>query len=264
MPKDFAPAPARRRPGTRRRLLISAGSLALLLLVWEAAALLAADPLLAPGPAAVARLGWHEAASGPLLHHLLATLRRATLAFCLAMSVGMAVGMAMGRRRDLDAFADPWLVALLNLPALVVIVLAYVWIGLSEAAAVLAVAINKIPLVAAIAREGARAMDPALDDLAQVHRMGFAARLRHILWPQMAPHAAAAARTGLALVWKIVLVVEFLGRPDGIGFMIHAQFQMFDVGRVLVYALAFVAAMLAVELCLLQPLERRARRWREG
>ena len=44
------------------------------------------------------------------------------------------------------------------MPALVTIVLCYVWFGLTEAAAILAVTINKAPLVAAITREGARAL----------------------------------------------------------------------------------------------------------
>ena len=88
------------------------------------------------------------------------------------------------------------------------------------------------------------------------------ARLRHVVLPQLAPHIAAAARAGIALIWKIVLVVEFLGRSSGIGFKIHLYFQMFDVTMVLVYALSFVVVMLAIEALLLQPFETRARAWR--
>ncbi|MGG7564954.1 ABC transporter permease [Rhodovulum sp. DZ06] len=247
----------------RRAHLVPVLSLAAMILCWAAAAALSADPEVLPGPAAVAALAREEAASGALFTHLSATLLRVAAAFALALSVGLAIGMAMGRRPRLDAAADPWLVVALNLPALVVIVLCYIWIGLTETAAILAVAINKIPMVAAIAREGARTFDPALDDMARIHRLSWWARLRHVELPQMAPHAAAAARSGLALVWKIVLVVELLGRPDGVGFMIHMHFQLFDVGRVLVYALAFVAVMLAIEKGAMQPWERRARRWRQ-
>ena len=58
---------------------------------------------------------------------------------------------------------------------------------------------------------------------------------------------AAAARSGLSLVWKIVLVVELLGRPNGIGFELNPYFQLFDVRMILAYALAFVAVMLLIE-----------------
>jgi NitT/TauT family transport system permease protein len=80
--------------------------------------------------------------------------------------------------------------------------------------------------------------------------------------PQIAPYFAAAARSGLSLVWKIVLVVELLGRPNGVGFEMGVAFQLFDVTRIIAYALVFVVVMLTIETVLVQPLERRASRWR--
>ena len=161
-----------------------------------------------------------------------------------------------------DRLADSWLVVLLNLPALVIIVLAYVWAGLTETAAIIAVALNKLPIATVTVREGARALDTMLDEMAAVFRMGPWVRLRHVLMPQLAPYLAAAARSGLSLVWKIVLIVELLGRPNGVGFEIGVAFQLFDVKRILAYALAFVVVMLAIETLLVQPLERHVSRWR--
>jgi NitT/TauT family transport system permease protein len=237
-------------------------SIAALLLLWGAFARLYADPRLLPGPMELAPIFAREFASGALVDSVAVTLRRVVLAFAIAMTIGVALGVAMGRSRRLDAWLDPWLIVFLNLPALVTIVLAYLWIGLNETAAVLAVALNKIPTVVVTMREGARALDPRLDDMARVFRMGPLARLRDVVAPQLAPYLAASARSGLALIWKIVLVVEFLGRSNGVGFKIHYYFQLFDVGRVLVYALSFVVVMLAIEKLVLQPLERRAGRWR--
>ena len=82
--------------------------------------------------------------------------------------------------------------------------------------------------------------------------------------PQLWPYIAVSTRNGLAIIWKIVLVVEFLGRSSGVGFQIHLYFQLFDVAMVLVYALSFIAVMLAVEWILLQPLERHVTRWRRA
>jgi NitT/TauT family transport system permease protein len=145
----------------------------------------------------------------------------------------------------------------------VIIVLAYIWAGLTEIAAVSAVALNKLPIATVTVREGARSLDTALDEMAQVFRMHAWTRIRHIMLPQLAPYLAAAARSGLSLVWKIVLIVELLGRPNGVGFEIGVAFQLFDVTRILAYALAFVAVMLAVETLLVQPLERHIARWRQ-
>ena len=241
---------------------VRALSIAGLVAFWAALAALNGDPSVLPGPGAVLPRIWTELVAGDLLFQLRATLLRVVAAFVLAMSIGIALGLVMGRSRLVDRWLDPWLVVFLNLPALVVIVLCYLWIGLNELAAVAAVAINKIPMVTAMLREGARALDPALDAMARVFRMSRGARLRHVVIPQLAPYIAAAARSGIALIWKIVLVVEFLGRSSGIGFKIHLYFQLFDVTMVLVYALAFVVVMLAIETLVLQPLETRARAWR--
>ena len=73
---------------------------------------------------------------------------------------------------------------------------------------------------------------------------------------------AAATRSGLSLVWKIVLVVELMGRPNGVGFEINIAFQLFDVALLLAYALPFTAIMLIIEMLLVQPLELHVSRWR--
>jgi len=236
-------------------------SLALFIGAWFLGSWLAGEQML-PAPTTVLTAILVEARSGDLFIHLGATLARVFFAFVLAMAVGAAIGLLMGRHALADRLGDPWLVVLLNLPALVIIVLAYVWGGLTEIAAVLAVAINKVPNAIVTIREGARALDPALDDVVRVFAISRWKALRHVIMPQLAPYVAAASRSGLSLVWKIVLVVELLGRPNGVGFEIGVAFQLFDVTRILAYALAFVAVVLAIEILLVQPFERRASRWR--
>ena len=80
--------------------------------------------------------------------------------------------------------------------------------------------------------------------------------------PQLAPFLVATSRSGLALIWKIVLVVEFLGRSSGIGFKIHLHFQNFQTAHVLAYALTFVTVMLAIEMLVIRRWEEAAGRWR--
>jgi NitT/TauT family transport system permease protein len=236
-------------------------SLLILLAAWYAGSHIAGERLL-PDPQRVALAIIAETRSGALAYNLTVTLARVTAAFVIAMALGSAIGLAMGRSRLADRLGDPWLVVLLNLPALVIIVLAYVWAGLTETAAIAAVALNKLPIATVTVREGARALDRNLDDMAQVFRMSAWVRMRHVMLPQLAPYLAAAARSGLSLVWKIVLIVELLGRPNGVGFEIGVAFQLFDVTKILAYALAFVAVMLVIETVLVQPLERHVSRWR--
>jgi NitT/TauT family transport system permease protein len=211
-------------------------------LLWWLAARVAASPDLLPGPAAVAGF--------------------ACAAFLLSMVAGTCIGYLAGRSASADAWIDPWLVVALNLPVLVVIVLAYIWIGLNEAAAITAVSVAKMPTVVVTVREGARALNPAFDDLAQVFQLTHWRRLRRVVLPQLAPYLAAAARGGLSVTWKIVLIVELLGRSNGIGFALNLFFQNFNVAGILAYGLSFAGIMLLLEFFVLQPLEQRVNAWR--
>ncbi len=236
-------------------------SFAVFLVSWWIGSLLIGAANL-PAPPAVLAAGIAEAKSGALAFNLGVTLARVALAFTLAMSLGAALGYLMGRVPLADRLGDPWLILLLNLPALVVIVLAYIWAGLTEAAAIAAIAINKLPTAVVTVREGARALDPALSEMATVFAMPRGRAFRHVILPQLAPYLAAAARSGLSLVWKIVLVAELLGRPNGVGFEIGVAFQLFDIPLLLAYSLSFAAVVLVIEAVLVQPLEARLFRWR--
>ncbi len=236
-------------------------SLAALIVIWQAAAGLA-DSRVLPGPLVVFEALTISAGDGELFRHVGITLARVVVSFTLAMLIGVAIGIAMGRLKTFDRLFDAWLVLFLNLPALVTIILCYVWFGLIEAAAIVAVVLNKIPNVIVTVREGARALDRDYLEMAQSFRIGRVKTLNHVVLPQMFPYLIASARSGLALIWKIVLVVELLGRSDGVGFQLHLFFQLFDVVNILAYTVAFTAVILLIDLGILQPVERRANAWR--
>jgi NitT/TauT family transport system permease protein len=261
-----APAAARRPRGSGgepwSRFLLPLISIGLLLVIWQVAASQAANPRLMPAPLRVFAVLGEEIARGELLYHMGVTLLRVAASFALAMSIGVVIGIVMGRSQLIDRLGNPWLVFFLNLPALVIIILAYIWIGLIESAAVLAIALNKIPNVAVTIREGARALDAGLMEMAQVFRVPRARVLGEVVLPQLYPYLFAAARSGLALIWKIALVVELLGRSNGVGFQLGVYFQLFDVAGILAYALAFIAVVQVIEWLLLQPLDHRLNQWR--
>jgi NitT/TauT family transport system permease protein len=236
-------------------------SLAALIAAWAVAAALAQSRLF-PGPLTVGATILTDLRTGELPFQMTCTLARVTVSFAIAMVLGTIAGYAMGRSPALDRYADPWLVVLINMPALVTIIFAYIWIGLNETAAILAVAVNKLPNVTVVMREGARALDPDLDEMAEAFKFTWFSRIRHVVIPQLAPYLAASSRSGLSIVWKIVLVVELIGRPNGVGFVLGSAFSLFDMAKILSYAISFIALMLVTEGLLVQPLERRAIRWR--
>lgn len=241
--------------------MLEALSLPLLLAIWQLLAMIFPGRLF-PSPIAVAVELWDLTLHGKLLADLGKTLMRAITAFLLAMTVGTALGIIFGRVRWADRLFSTWVVVGLNLPAIVIAIALYIWLGLTETALLIAVVLNKVPLVIINIREGVRSFSRDYDELGAAFRLPFWRRLRLIFIPQLMPFALAAARTGLSLIWKIVLVFEVLGSDGGVGFRVSVFFQFFDITGILAYTTAFILVVLAFEYLVMRPLERRILRWR--
>ena len=112
---------------------MAALSLLALLALWALAAWIAQSRHF-PGPAAVGSTQLPPAIkSGELPYHTGITLARVAASFALAFAIGSPIGIALGRFPKLDLFFDSWLILFLNLPALIIIILCFVWLGQNEA-----------------------------------------------------------------------------------------------------------------------------------
>ena len=238
-----------------------AASVAALVVVWAVVAAFARSEYL-PAPVAVAAFIADDMVHGDMLFNIGMTLWRATAAFVLAMGIGCGLGLLFGRNASADTLFMPWVLVLMNTPVLVIGVLCFIWFRTTEASAILAVVLAKFPNNTVIIRDGVRAFDPGLDDVARIYRFGAWTRLRHLDLPQAMPFVIAAARSGIGIVWKIVLVIELFGLSSGVGFAIAKYFGLFEVKEIIGYSVAFSLVMLMVETLILEPLDTYARRWR--
>jgi NitT/TauT family transport system permease protein len=230
-------------------------------LIWHLASIFV-DVELLPGPSEVSKKIIEEAISSELFFHTLITLKRVFISFIIAMLIGTFFGIYMGRNERANTILDDWLVLGLNVPALVIIILCYVWFGLNEMAAILAVSLNKIPMVAVIMREGSRAIEKDYLDVGKFYKIENNKLFFKVILPQLYPYLLSSARSGLSLIWKIVLVVELLGRSNGVGFKLYGFFQFFDISGILAYTLAFVILIIFVEFLLIRPFERKISVWK--
>lgn len=193
---------------------------------------------------------------GDMLVNLSVTLTRVFISFVIAMILGVFIGILMGTSRRLNQLTDSLLIIALNIPALVTILLCYIWFGLVESAAIIAVVINKIPTVVVLIREGARVVNEDLLNVAKVYKLSLSKTFFKVFLPQLYPYIMASARSGLSLIWKIVLVVELLGRSDGVGFALNTLFQFFDIAGILAYTFAFISIVLVIENLIFRPLDK--------
>ena len=251
-------------PGTRflrREVWLGWASLVALLVGWQALALWRASRFL-PTPLTVAEHMIWLAREGHLYEDFAVTLARAAVGFVAAMVIGSIIGVALGRSRIADGLFLNWVLVGMNLPAIVIAILCFIWLGLNDTALILAVVLNKTPIVITNIRQGVRNLDPAFDEFARAFRLGRPRALWLIQLPQLVPYILVSARTGLSLVWKMVLVFEVLGADSGVGFRVSLFFQFFDIQGILAYTVVFVAIVMLLEHLGIGPIERRLLAWR--
>lgn len=201
---------------------------------------------------------------GELFQHLFITLYRVFITFVITMIIGIFFGILMGAYKKIDKSLDFLLLLGLNIPALVIIVICYIWFGLTEFAAILAVVLNKVPVVIVNIREGVRAVESKYFQLAKIYKIEKKDIFYKIFLPQIYPYIMASTRLVLSLVWKIVLVVELLGQSEGVGFAISMFFQFFDITSILSYTLAFIFVVLLIEGLILKPLDSKINFWKSN
>ena len=207
-------------------------------------------------------IGYHLS-EGELIADTIATFTRAFISFTIAMILGSIIGYLLAEIKILDYFFDSWVIIGLNIPAIVLVILFYIWLGLTETALIAAVVLNKMPIVIVNIREGTKSMEKNYFQIGKVYQLNNLIIWTKIILPQLYPYLMTSARTGLSLIWKIVLVFELLGRGNGIGFQLQVFFSFFDISSLLAYAIFFMSIILIIENFIMIPIEKKATHWRK-
>jgi NitT/TauT family transport system permease protein len=201
-------------------------------------------------------------AQGDVLPHLAITLLRVGGGLLLAMLIGVPVGILMGINQRAEKVLDIWVMIGLTVPSLCYAIICFILIGLNEAATIVAIALTAAPSIAINLWEGVKTIDFKLVQMARIFEVGHSRVLASVLMPQVMPYVMASLRMGLGIVWKIAVLIELIGRPNGVGFKLFYWYQLADMAQVLAWTLLFTLVMLAIELGILKQLEHRLFGWR--
>src|SRR3954449_335631 len=215
-----------------------------------------------PGPIETARTLWGEIAGGSVWKDLIMTMLRVVAGLLLAMIIGVPVGIVMGLNRRAEAVLDVWVMIGLTVPSLCYAIMAFMWFGLNEGATIIAIAVTAAPSITINIWEGVKNIDTKLVAMARVFEASRLEIVRRVLLPQILPYVMASARFGLGIIWKITVLVELIGRPNGVGFKLFYWYQLADMRQVLAWTLLFTIIMLMIELVILKPIERHLFSWR--
>jgi NitT/TauT family transport system permease protein len=200
--------------------------------------------------------------SAELYSALGVTIRRILIAWSIAYVLGLVWGLAAARSRVADGVMRPWMLVGLALPSPVAVLFSVLLLGLSETSALLGLVLITLPFVANIVYENAKAVPTGLIQMGKAYRLGFLPELRHIYLPHLGPALLSGARLGLQLSWKMIVVMEAIARPDGIGAQLSFFYKVLRPDHLVAYTVVFGLLLGAVELLIFRPISGYVFRWR--
>ncbi|MEA2143526.1 MAG: NitT/TauT family transport system permease protein [Solirubrobacteraceae bacterium] len=242
-----------------KRALAFAVAVALGLVAWEIGVWISDDWV--PSIGEVGSAVGEQIREGQTWDGMAITAKRILIAFSAATVIGIAIGFAMGLSRYAEAYFRPLIVIALAIPDPVYVILAILVLGTEESSGVIALTLALVPFVVTIVHTSVAARETQLDEMSRVYRFGRRQYLTQVLARQVAPALLAAARTSFAFAWKIVVLVEALSQPEGIGAQIYYAFRLLKPAEMIALALIFIVLMRLVDYLVFGTLERRLLAW---
>lgn len=254
-----AALPARRV--SRLRLVSIAGFLALWSLASGAVVVLGLfNPIFLPGPWLVIGNIVDMAVRGQLWGHVGATLERVALGFVTGAILALVLGIAAGRLRVVRNAVEPIVELLRPIPPLAVLPLFIVWIGIGEASKIGFITYATFFPMFLTTVHAVRRIDPLLVRAAQSLGAGPLQLFVRVVLPAALPEIVTGLRLGVALSFFVIVISEFIGAEQGLGYLINDGRNFFLVPQML--GAAIVLGLLGYAgNALLRLLERRWLRW---
>jgi sulfonate transport system permease protein len=199
---------------------------------------------------------------GLLQADLVATLLRVVEGFALGSIVAIALGTLTGLSRRADAMLEPTLQALRTVPTLAWAPLLLLWLGIDDPPRVTLVAIGAFFPVYVNLVAGISGVDRKLVEVARVFDLGEWEIARRVVLPAALPELLTGLRLGATQAWLFVVVAEFFGASQGLGFRLTDSQQSTRVDLMFVAIVALAVLGKATD-ALIRLVERRVLRWRD-
>lgn len=198
--------------------------------------------------------------SGEMPREILHTLGRLFLAYACSIVVGVPLGTLIGYSRTVYTLSEPTLELLRPAPAVAIIPIAALMLGLDIRMKVFVIAWAAFWPILLSAIDGVRSIDPILLETAHTYGYGGGRIVRRIVLPAALPYMMAGLRLGLTISLILAIFVEIFTSGSGLGFLIVEYQAAIRIAEV--YAVIVMVALLGYLLNLgFVTVEGRVIRW---
>jgi sulfonate transport system permease protein len=235
---------------------------AALLLLWQVASTAGWLPQqILPKPAMVVDDFRDMIASGELLQHTTRSLLRVVQGFAVGGSLGLALGMAMGLSARFRALVEPVFTAIAQIPAIGLIPLFILLVGIDEPLKILVIAKAALVPVTVNTYMGILNVPRTYREVGDVLTFGPSLTLKKIVLPAAIPSIFTGIRYGLTNAWLALVAVELLVSSEGLGYLMVWGRQLFQLDFVLV-AMIMIGLIGFLLDAILARIELRLQRWK--
>ena len=248
----------------RHRHFVTAARILLLVLflfVWEAAAASdLMDAFIFSSPSRIVRTFRDMCADGSLFRHVGVTLLETVASFFLVLLAGTACAVLLWLSRRLSEILEPYLVVLNSLPKSALAPLLIVWLGANMRTII--VAGMSVAVFGTILNLYTSFQEADPDKLKLIRTLG--GSRTDILWkvvlPSNIPMLISISKVNIGLALVGVVIGEFIGARQGLGYLIIYGSQVFKLDWVILsIVLLCIIAMVLYSLVSLG--EKYSRRW---
>lgn len=232
----------------RMKAVAAAGAVAAFwLAAWVFAAALVAQPLILPGPGAVALALLRLVCDGGTWAILVGSGARILGGLALAAVCGGALAGISSRSRAFAHLVAPVLSFVKATPVACVVVLLLIWLG-SERVSIAAVFLMALPGVYFSLVEGLTQADKPLEQMFRLHGVrGWRLFCAHI-WREVLPFVLSCARAVIGMSWKAGVAAELIGMAVGtVGERIYQAKLLIETADLLAWTVLVVMASWACE-----------------
>lgn len=153
---------------------------------------------------------------------LLPSLGNLLIGFGIACVLGVTLGLVLAATPRLLAAIEPELEFLRAVPAVALIPVAIIALGLGDTMRIAIIAFGAVWPILLNTIAGARSLDPVARDVSAAFDLNRTTRIFAVRLPAAAPQILAGARTSLSIAVVLVVVSEISGATRGIGFFVLA------------------------------------------
>lgn len=227
-------------PGLRRfstAIGSDVGALLIFVCLWAALAIFF-PPYLLPSPGTVL-LEVPRYFQGEFAHHLAVTLYRTAIGFVLAFMAGGALGIvAFGLR--LTESLNGLMASVQVLPGTIIGIVFLLMFGVGSATPIALVALLTMPTIAINTANALSKRDIALEQYLLSAGGNWRHLVRYLYLPALVPTQRSNLTLGTGLALKIVILGEFIGAQDGIGYLLNVARVYFNMKEVFFYLLVIL------------------------